>query len=276
MWLLATVSTMQIEGVVDCEVTSAPNHPWYEWEGGRGTSPDDWLLHPELLVDSELRFSFGGYLIRGGPLGDRVVLVDCGNGPYGDEFIPAGHMLTELRSKGVEVDDVTDILLTHLHYDHTGWLSVDNRPVFPNAEIHVAEADVAHFTDPGTKGLSGELTPQRLRSVESHLRPFTGRTTLAPGITAVPAPGHTPGSTVFVASSGTSRVVFLGDVVHCPVQLVDTEWAVLGDIDPALALRTRRSVEAEFEGAELAGAHFPGLSLGRVIRTEVPPRWSLS
>lgn len=267
---------MQIEGVVDCEVTSTPNHPWFEWEGGRGSAPDDWALHPELLVGSKLRFSFGGYLLRGGPLQGRIVLIDCGNGPSGDDFIPPGHMLTDLRAKGVGVSDVTDIMLTHLHYDHTGWLAVDGEPVFPNATIHLANADIEHFTNPHSEGLSAEVTPARLRAVDSHLRPFDGTTTLAPGITAIPAPGHTPGSTVFVASDATSRVVILGDVVHCPVQLVDEEWAVLGDVDPELALRTRRNLEREFNGDTLAGAHFPGLSMGRVIRTDVARTWTIT
>lgn len=267
---------MDIEGIVDCEVISTPNHPWFEWEGGRGTVPADWALHPELLVGDQLRFSFGAYLVRGGPLHDRVVLIDCGNGPVGDGFIPPGHMLDELRTKGIDVDDVTDIMLTHLHYDHTGWLSVNDEPVFANAQIHVSQADIGYFTDPTTSGYSAEVTPRRLRAIEAHLRPFDGDVTLAPGITAVPAPGHTPGSTVFVASDGGSRVVFLGDVVHCPVQLLESEWAVLGDVDPALAIRTLRNLEREFEGALLAGAHFPGLSSGRVISTDVGRRWSVA
>jgi glyoxylase-like metal-dependent hydrolase (beta-lactamase superfamily II) len=119
------------------------------------------------------------------------------------------------------------------------------------------------------------VTPTRLSAIADHLVVLDGPGIPVPGISAVPAPGHTPGSTVYVASEGTARVVFLGDVVHCPVQLLDAEWAVLGDVDPRLAARTRERVVRELEGADVAGAHFPGLALGRLIRSEVARRWTV-
>lgn len=264
---------MHVDGIIDCEVLSAPNDPWFEWEGGRGVDPADWARHPELLVGERLRFSFGGFLLRGGALRDRVVLVDVGNGPVSDGFIPAGSLLDALHRHGVAPADVTDVLLTHLHYDHTGWLAVDGDPVFAAATIHLHADDLAYFTDPLTPGRSAELTPARVDAVASHVSTFAGDCTPVPGIRAVTAPGHTPGSTVFVADGDGERVVLLGDVVHCPVQLVDAEWAVLGDVDATLAARSREAIAREMEGAWVGGAHFPGLELGRLIRTEVQRRW---
>src|SRR5262249_57867895 len=91
-----------------------------------------------------------------------------------------------------------------------------------------------------------------------------------PGIDVLAAPGHTPGSTVMVISSGTARAMLLGDVVHCPVQLVDDEWAGLFDVDPALARRTRTALARELEGRDIpvAAAHFPGMQFGRLLLTE--------
>ena len=272
---------MQIVGIVDCEVLSAPNDPWFGWEGGRGVNPDDWSRHPELLDGDRLRFSVGAFLVRGGPLGDRVVLIDAGNGPVGDGFLPDGRLPEALRGHGVEPADVTDVLLTHLHHDHTGWLGVDGSVFFPRATIHMHADDVAYFTDPTSTGMSAEVTPTRLAVVADRIATFTGACVPVPGINAVSAPGHTPGSTVFVASDGITRVVFLGDTVHCPVQLVDSEWAVLGDVDAALAARTRESLVREIAGdggsssTLVAGAHFPGLALGRLVGTKVPRRWTV-
>jgi glyoxylase-like metal-dependent hydrolase (beta-lactamase superfamily II) len=272
---------MEIVGLVDCEVLSPPNDPWFEWEGGRGVEPADWSLHPEFLEQDRLRFSVGAFLVRGGPLGERVVLIDAGNGPVSDGFLPDGRLPDALCEHGVDPADVTDVLLTHLHYDHTGWLAVDGAVFFANATIHMHADDVAHFTDPASSGTSARVTPTRLDVVANRIATFTGERVLVPGINAVPAPGHTPGSTVFVASDGGTRVVFLGDAVHCPVQLVDSEWAVLGDVDPVLAARTRESLVREIAGdggsssTLVAGAHFPGLALGRLIGTEVPRRWSV-
>ncbi len=272
---------MQIVGLVDCEVLAAPDDPWFEWEGGRGVDPDDWSLHPEFLEETRLRFSVGAFLVRGGRLGERVVLIDAGNGPVGDGFLPDGRLPEALRGHGVEPGDVTDVLLTHLHYDHTGWLGVDGSVFFPNATIHVHADDVAHFTDPTSIGTSAAVTPARLAVLADRVATFSGDCLPVPGVNALPAPGHTPGSTVFVASDGVTRVVFLGDTVHCPVQLVDSEWAVLGDVDPILAARTRESLVREVAGEGgasdplVAGAHFPGLVLGRLIASEVPRRWTV-
>ncbi len=264
---------MLVQGIVDCEVVTAPTDPWYGWEGGRGVRADDWNAHPELLDGDCIRFSFGGYLVRGGPLGERVALIDCGNGPDGDDFLPPGHLPDALRLLGVSLSAITDILITHLHYDHTGWLATNGQPSFPNATVHVAAADVAWFTGPEAQGRSADLTPDRLRGVESQISTFDGICTPVPGITALPAPGHTPGSTVYVASEGSDRFVFLGDTVHCPIQLLEPEWAAISDVDPVLAALTRQNLQREIEGASVAGAHFPGLSLGRVIGSTVPKKW---
>ena len=80
-----------------------------------------------------------------------------------------------------------------------------------------------------------------------------------PGVDAMVAPGHTPGSTIIVVSSKAERALLLGDVVHCPVELLDEEWAGMGDVDPELAKRTRNAMARELEGTDVpaAAAHFP-------------------
>ena len=76
-------------------------------------------------------------------------------------------------------------------------------------------------------------------------------------------------------SSGADRAMLLGDVVHCPVELVDDEWAGLGDVDPALAKRTRNALARELEGDEVpvAAAHFPGLQFGRLLAANGKRAW---
>jgi glyoxylase-like metal-dependent hydrolase (beta-lactamase superfamily II) len=89
------------------------------------------------------------------------------------------------------------------------------------------------------------------------------------------APGHTPGSTIMVLSSGAERAMLLGDVVHCPVQLLDDEWAGISDVDPVLAKRTRNALARELEGSgvPVAGAHFEGMHFGRLLVAEGRRRW---
>jgi hypothetical protein len=78
-----------------------------------------------------------------------------------------------------------------------------------------------------------------------------------------------------VLSSGTERAILLGDVVQCPVALLEDEWNGIGDIDPALARRTRNALAREIEGTDVpvAGAHFPGMQFGRLLRGESGRKW---
>ena len=72
--------------------------------------------------------------------------------------------------------------------------------------------------------------------------------------------------------------LLLGDVVHCPVELLDDEWEGMSDVDPELALRTRVALARELEGSDVpvAAAHFPGLQFGRVLLGEGKRRWVVS
>jgi glyoxylase-like metal-dependent hydrolase (beta-lactamase superfamily II) len=229
---------------------------------------DDWSPHRDLLdADGMMQLDMGGCLVR---TGDRVMLVDCGMGAIpGTEF---GAFLTSLAALGVAPADVTDVVLTHLHFDHIGWTSDGTRPVFPNATYRCDERDWAWFVGPDAHRdehlFEGALdATARLDPVAAHVETFRGDTNLAPGVDVREAPGHTPGSAVVVVSSGTDRAMLLGDVVHCPAELLEDEWTMIADIDPAMAARTREALARELEGSDVrvAGTHFPGLRFGRVL-----------
>ena len=78
-------------------------------------------------------------------------------------------------------------------------------------------------------------------------------------------------------SSGTERLLLLGDAIHCPVQLEETDWHVLADVDSDLAARTRERLwqELEGEGVHGTGAHFPELRFGRVLAGNGRRWWTL-
>jgi glyoxylase-like metal-dependent hydrolase (beta-lactamase superfamily II) len=92
------------------------------------------------------------------------------------------------------------------------------------------------------------------------------------------APGHTPGSTVVIISSGEERALVLGDMVHCPVELQDEEWQCIGDVDPVAARKIRDAYAREVaaDGSLVAGSHFPGLRFGRLIPGTSPRGWVFS
>jgi glyoxylase-like metal-dependent hydrolase (beta-lactamase superfamily II) len=125
----------------------------------------------------------------------------------------------------------------------------------------VRPRDWEHFVVPDS-GATRKLSP-----LESRLETWDGSGPLLPGVDTMAAPGHTPGSTILVVSSGTDRAMLLGDVVHCPVELLDEEWAGMGDVDPDLALRTRMALIRELEGSDVpvAASHFPEMQFGRLL-----------
>jgi len=225
----------------------------------------------------------GCFLVRSGA---RYVLVDAGMGPTqssGGDGDPArligGQLPVGLRALGVGRDDVTDVVCTHLHPDHVGWLfDLDARPYFPRATIWFGAGDWQHFVEELHEPLVQDYVRQgfRVHAGGTRLRPIDRDTSVAAGVTAIQTPGHTPGHLCVVVSSGRQRALLLGDAVTCPVQLDEPTWHSIGDVDPELADRTRERLWRELEGEDLSGAgsHFPELRFGRVLRGNGKRWWT--
>jgi glyoxylase-like metal-dependent hydrolase (beta-lactamase superfamily II) len=101
-------------------------------------------------------------------------------------------------------------------------------------------------------------------------------TTVAPGISLIMTPGHTPGHLCLVVSSAGQRALLPGDAITCPVQLDEPSWQSMADVDPELAQRVRASLfrKLEDEATTGVGAHFPELAFGRVL-TGKGRRWHI-
>lgn len=232
---------------------------------------EQWEPHKQFLADGNmLEMPTGGFLVRNS---SYVALIDVGMGFV--ERMPelGGKLLDSLAEHGHKPEDVTDVLFSHLHFDHIGWSSKDGAAVFPNATYRCHSKDWDHFI---TKGIGQGPLADRLKlpPTDTWLGPVASRfefwdtdSAVLPGIDVCDAPGHTPGSTVMVLSSGDERAVLLGDAVHCPVELLDEEWALVGDVDPALAKRTREALAREYEGSDipLGAPHFPDMKFGRLL-----------
>jgi glyoxylase-like metal-dependent hydrolase (beta-lactamase superfamily II) len=219
----------------------------------------------------------GCFLVRAA---GRAVLIDAGLGPDRQELphgmpLVGGQLFTGPRGLGVTAAGITDVVCSHLHADHVGWLfGPGGRPVFPRAAIWFGAADWPHFVTGTGKMRSHIRAGFRAPALAARLRPIDHDTAITPGLTAVLAPGHTPGHLCVEISAGSRRVLLLGDAITCPVQLGKPSWHSLGDLDPALAGRTRERLWRELEDEHTigTGAHFPGLQFGRV-RTGPTRRW---
>jgi glyoxylase-like metal-dependent hydrolase (beta-lactamase superfamily II) len=203
--------------------------------------------------------------------GAENVLVDTGFGPTeAPEVMIGGRLLGNLARNGIRPEDVHVVALTHLHADHVGWVGDGTgRPVFPNARFVLGLGDWEYFMS-------------RDDAIEPHIRESLqwldgqgrvvlqeGEVAVAPGITRLSAPGHTPGHSLFVVHDGRARMLLLGDALYCPQQLSHVDWQAASDVDPALARRTRETFfrDLELHGGEAVGSHFPGLIAGRGLAT---------
>ncbi|HEY2223814.1 MBL fold metallo-hydrolase [Actinomycetospora sp.] len=223
---------------------------------------DRWACHPEQLdAHGDLVLTLGGFLLR---TGDRTVLIDAGVGRIHNDHYDGGGFLDALAATGTASEDVTDVVFTHLHFDHVGWATSKGEVVFPRATYRVHGADWAHFVDApdADPGAVRKLDPLRER-----LEVFDAEHTVAPGLDARPTPGHTPGSTSYVVSSRGQRALLIGDVAHSVVELAEPDWEATFDVDPAAAQAMRNRLVDELTDTDdlVAAAHFPGLAFGRVV-----------
>jgi glyoxylase-like metal-dependent hydrolase (beta-lactamase superfamily II) len=239
-----------------------------------GRTPDRQYLED----DGQIRLDFGGFLVRSG---DRCVLVDLGFGPA-SEIPESGKMLDNLARLGMSAADVTDVVMTHLHFDHVGWASRDGEVTFPNATYRCDEKDWDFFMGPNAafEGHGhGDTSPIKikevLKPVANHIEMWDSDRTVAPGVDVRRTPGHTPGSSIVVISDGIDRAMLLGDICHCPAELLEDDWDMMADVNPEMARRARESLARELEGTNthIAAAHFPGLRFGRLLKTESNRNW---
>jgi len=111
-----------------------------------GMPEEAWLPHRQFLTSNEeVELALGGFVVRDG---DRVILIDTGVGRVDSPPFKGGAFLTNLGALGVEPADVTDVIFTHLHFDHVGWATQQGTVVFPNATYRCDERDWGHFVGP--------------------------------------------------------------------------------------------------------------------------------
>ncbi|HUQ55567.1 MBL fold metallo-hydrolase [Lentzea sp.] len=247
-----------------------PDIPRQDWEDQAG-----WLV-PEFHdpATGTVRAAIQTWLLRSE---GRTILVDTGVGngkerPYSPVW---SHLDTDfldnLARAGVRPEDVDVVINTHLHVDHVGWNTrLEDRawvPTFPNATYLMPKDDFDFWNPANNRAqvlgrgnqnvFEDSVAPvhqagltrlwEHGHRIDAHLR-------------LEPAPGHTPGSSVLTLASGTDRAVFVGDLMHTPVQVLEPDANSCFCENPAEARATRRRIlgEAADTGTLVFPAHFPG------------------
>jgi glyoxylase-like metal-dependent hydrolase (beta-lactamase superfamily II) len=256
-----------------------------------GTVPlDTKVLHaPHHHVDKLLKFSYvhspldasvNAFLIV---RPDRLLMVDAGTAElYGPTL---DKLSDSIRAAGYAPEKITDILITHIHTDHTGGLMRGDQRVFPNATVHISKTELDFWMDP----LNKERAPAHQKQyfdqawakvtpyIESgQVKTFVDGVDPVPGIRSIPSPGHTPGHTFYSFEDGGERIVFWGDILHVPeVQFADPAVTIDFDVDARMAERQRKKAfaEAARKGYIVAPAHMAFPAIGRLRKDSTGYRW---
>jgi glyoxylase-like metal-dependent hydrolase (beta-lactamase superfamily II) len=209
-------------------------------------------------------------------VGREVILIDAGSG---SSFQPTAGRLTEaLEAAGLMREAVTQVVFTHAHPDHL-WGAVDDfddSERFPNARYVVPAAEWDFWTRDDVETLvpdwlKGFAVGSRriLKRLDAKLERHKPGEAIAPGLTYVTTPGHTPGHASVLVEAGREQILIGGDALsHSVISFRRPAWAFGSDLDRDLAIRTRLALldRLASERITLVGFHLPGSGIGRVER----------
>jgi glyoxylase-like metal-dependent hydrolase (beta-lactamase superfamily II) len=220
--------------------------------------------------------------------GGGLVLIDTGNGNLGAPT--AGTWMTNFKAAGFDPAQVRTVIFSHFHPDHINGLRLkDGTAVFPQAEVLVPAPEWAYWMDDGQMARAQDGLKPNFENVRrvfgplgKEVRPYEAGRELVPGVMAIAAPGHTPGHTAYVVSSGSGKLILMSDTTNHPALFVrHPEWQAAFDMDGNQAVDTRRRLldMAAAERARVAFYHAPFPANGYIARSGtgyefVPVQWS--
>lgn len=186
--------------------------------------------------------------------GSRTILIDNGNGPKFTEKLrdiyrledSASNIGLSLAALGVKPDDVTDVILTHLHFDHAGGSTVivDGRavPAFPNARYYVQGAHWAQAMNPTPKDRASFFPDDYLPLKEAGVLEFTdGEGEILPGISVLVTNGHTTAQQLPLISDGKTTLLFSCDLLPTTAH-IPLPYVMAYDLRPLTTLEEKRAV----------------------------------
>jgi glyoxylase-like metal-dependent hydrolase (beta-lactamase superfamily II) len=184
--------------------------------------------------------------------GDRRILVDTGMGDRWDEKSRRiydidrrpGQLVAELAAAGVAPESITDVVLTHLHFDHTGGALREGEggltPTFGQARTWVQEQHWNWAHNP-TERDRASFRPEDFAALAAtgRLELVDGVQEILPGVQVRPIHGHTPGQQMVEFHTGEGVVVYCADLIPFASQ-VHAPWIMGFDLNPLLTLNEKK------------------------------------
>lgn len=183
---------------------------------------------------------------------NRTIIVDCGIGSKHDEkFLSFHHLFGEdslensLKKEGISPEKVTDVILTHLHFDHCGGATHYNKngkatPSFPNATYWVSPEQWANYLNPNVREADSYFTDNMMPIYKEGMLQFiTPETVLIPELSFFVANGHTPGLLIPIIETHDGNIfAFTGDLIPNTAN-ISLKWLASYDIAPLESLKEK-------------------------------------
>ena len=214
---------------------------------------------------------------------ERVVLIDTGIGDtfagtkYQDIYAVDRSEATlegSLAACGVAPEDVTDVILTHLHFDHAGGSTrrTDKGPrvTFPNATYHVQRRHWDWARDPNPKEAQSFRTDAFVPiEAAGQVRVVEGETTLLPHVEASLVHGHTEAQQIVTVRDADTTLVYVADLLPTTHHLPPA-WTMAYDVRPLRTIDEKREFLAQAADSEwkLFFEHDPEVAVADVERTD--------
>lgn len=213
----------------------------------------------------------------------RKIIVDCGSGDKGGEkFKEMFNLAPEkenvelaLASRGIKPEEITDVILTHLHFDHAGASTKKKQDgtytaTFPNATYYIQEKNLQLAQKPNPRervSYIKEIFEALL--VENKLKLVRGNAELFPGISVFVSQGHTEAQQHPVITDGKTTLFYGGDLIPTKTH-VPLPWVMGYDLHPLTMIEEKKVVLSLCEKTDLIlfFEHDPFVPATRIQKSE--------
>ncbi len=196
--------------------------------------------------------------------GDDLILFDTGLGA-------SNQLISTLGAVGITPDDVTKVIISHFHPDHVNGLSSDSGLTYPNAEVFFPQPEFDQM--PADHAAVAKLQPAMDVDMVTL---YNDGDSLASGVTAMAAHGHTPGHmALMIESNGASLLNIVDSAINVYSGTEHPDWHVRFDSIPDMAVENRKRLFAmsSDDNVRLFGYHFPFPGLGFAARQGDADTW---